>query len=69
MGKIEIFINTEDHKNPKVEITESKMEFQTLLEEAKFRYTNGYSQSRIVDYVYENANNETQAEKILNIIL
>ena len=37
------------------------MEFQTLLEEAKFRYTNGYSQSRIVDYVYENANNETQA--------
>jgi len=45
------------------------MKLQTLLEEANFRYTNGYSQSRIVDFVYENANNETQAEKILNIIL
>tara|TARA_R100001510_G_C7448806_1_gene74679 strand:+ start:93 stop:230 length:138 start_codon:yes stop_codon:yes gene_type:complete len=45
------------------------MKLQTLLQEANFRYTNGYSQSRIVDFVYENANNETQAEKILNIIL
>ena len=34
-----------------------------------FKYINGYSQSRIVDFVYENANNDTQAEKILNIIL
>jgi hypothetical protein len=45
------------------------MNIQTLLQEAQVKYTNGYSQSRIVDFVYENANNETQAEKILNIIL
>jgi hypothetical protein len=45
------------------------MNVQTLLQEAEVKYTNGYSQSRIVDFVYENANNETQAEKILNIIL
>ena len=31
------------------------MNVQTLLQEAEVKYTNGYSQSRIVDFVYENA--------------
>ncbi len=45
------------------------MNLQTLLQEAQIKYTNGYSQSRIVDFVFKNANNKIQAEKILNIIL
>ena len=46
-----------------------KMSLQQLFQEAQNRYLNGYSQSRLVDYVYQNANNDTQAEKILNKIL
>tara|TARA_R100000329_G_scaffold45148_1_gene42294 strand:+ start:7071 stop:7250 length:180 start_codon:yes stop_codon:yes gene_type:complete len=46
-----------------------KMTLQKLLEEAQNRYHNGYSESRLVDFVFENANNETQAEIILWKIL
>ena len=45
------------------------MTLQQLFEEAKNRYANGYSESRLVDFVYKNANNEKQANKILNKIL
>ena len=45
------------------------MSLQQLFQEAKNRYQNGYSESRLVDYVFLNANNETQATKILNKIL
>lgn len=45
------------------------MTLQKLLEEAQNRYHNGYSESRLVDFVFENANNETQAEIILWKIL
>tara|TARA_Y100001938_G_scaffold131977_1_gene189693 strand:- start:116 stop:256 length:141 start_codon:yes stop_codon:yes gene_type:complete len=45
------------------------MTLQQLFEEAQNRYFNGYSESRLVDFVYQNANNDTQAEKILNKIL
>tara|TARA_R110002110_G_scaffold128587_4_gene308313 strand:+ start:531 stop:674 length:144 start_codon:yes stop_codon:yes gene_type:complete len=45
------------------------MTLQQLFQEAQNRYLNGYSESRIVDYVYKNANNDFQAEKILDKIL
>ena len=41
------------------------MTMQSLLEEAEYKYFAGYSQSRVVDFVYENAKNDTQATKIL----
>ena len=44
------------------------MSLQSLLEEAEYKYLSGYSQSRVVDFVYENANNDTQATKILKKI-
>ena len=47
----------------------NKMTLQQLFQEAKNRYNNGYSQSRLVDYVYQNANNTIQADKILNKII
>jgi len=46
-----------------------KMSLQQLFQEAQNRYQNGYSESRLVDYVYQNANNDKQATKILNKIL
>ena len=45
------------------------MQLQQLFQEAQTRFNNGYSQSRLVDFVFQNANNETQAIKILNKIL
>ena len=45
------------------------MTLQQLFQEAQNRYANGYSQSRLVDYVYQNANNTIQAEKILNKLI
>tara|TARA_R100001463_G_scaffold53019_1_gene103965 strand:- start:531 stop:671 length:141 start_codon:yes stop_codon:yes gene_type:complete len=45
------------------------MTLYQLFQEAQNRYANGYSESRLVDFVYQNANNEKQAEKILNKIL
>ena len=45
-----------------------KMSLQKLFQEAQNRYYNGYSESRLVDFVYQNANNDTQAEIILNKI-
>ena len=45
------------------------MTLQQLFEEAQNRYFNGYSESRLVDYVFLNAKNKTQATKILNKIL
>jgi hypothetical protein len=45
------------------------MSLQQLFQEAQNRYQNGYSESRLVDYVFLNANNKTQATKILNKIL
>jgi len=44
------------------------MRIQALLEEATHKYLSGYSQSRVVQFVYENANNDTQATKVLNIV-
>ena len=41
---------------------------KSLLEEAKYHYFAGYSQSRVVDFVYENAKNDNQATKILRTI-
>jgi len=45
------------------------MTFQELFSEAQVRYYNGYSQSRLVDFVFTNTNNDTQATFILNKIL
>jgi len=45
------------------------MTFQELFLEAETKWINGYSQSRLVDFVFENSNNDTQATKILNRIL
>ena len=45
------------------------MTFQQLFSEAQVRFINGYSQSRLVDFVFENSNNDTQANFILNKIL
>ena len=47
----------------------NKMTFQKLFLEAQVKFINGYSQSRLVDFVFTNANNDTQANKILNKIL
>jgi hypothetical protein len=66
---MKIFLNTTDLNNPTIEITENKMTLQKLFTEAQNRYFNGYSESRLVDYVFLNANNKTQATKILNKIL
>ncbi len=45
------------------------MTLQELYQNALNKWINGYSQSRLVDYVLQNANNDTQATKILNKIL
>ena len=45
------------------------MTLQQLFQEAQNRYNNGYSQSRLVDFVFVNAKNLTQANKILSKIL
>ena len=44
------------------------MTTKSLLEEAKYLYFAGYSQSRVVDFVYENAKSDNQATKILRTI-
>ena len=41
------------------------MTLQKLFQEAKIRYYNGYSQSRLIDFVFQNTNNDTQAKIIL----
>ena len=45
------------------------MTLQELYQNALTKWINGYSQSRLVDYVLQNAKNDTQATKILNKIL
>ncbi len=45
------------------------MKFQQLFLEAESKLFNGYSQSRLVDFVFKNANNDIQAEFILNKLL
>lgn len=45
------------------------MSLQQLYQEALIKYINGYSQSRLVDFVLTYAKNDTQATKILNKIL
>jgi hypothetical protein len=45
------------------------MNIQKLLSVAEVKYYNGYSKSRLVDFVFSNANNDTQATFILNKIL
>lgn len=45
------------------------MSLQQLFQEAQNKYINGYSQNRLVDFVYLNANNDIQAKKVLDIIL
>ena len=42
------------------------MNIQTLFSEAEAKLICGWSESRIVDFVFQNANNDSQAEKILN---
>lgn len=42
------------------------MNVQTLYEEAEAKLICGWSESRVVDFVMENANNDNQANKILN---
>ena len=41
------------------------MKLQNLWNEAVVKYLNGWSKSRIVEFVQHNANNKTQAKKIL----
>lgn len=45
------------------------MTLQKLYANALQKWYNGYSQSRLVDYVYKHANNDTQATAILKKIL
>tara|TARA_R110000737_G_scaffold248716_1_gene258656 strand:- start:10 stop:153 length:144 start_codon:yes stop_codon:yes gene_type:complete len=45
------------------------MKLQKLFLEAQNKWNNGYSQSRLVDFVYTNSNNDKQASVILNKIL
>jgi len=45
------------------------MTLQQLFQEAQTKWINGYSQSRLVDFVFANAKNDTQANKILSKIL
>ena len=37
--------------------------------EAEVKLRNGWSMSRIIDFVFQNANNDVQANKILDILL
>ncbi len=52
-----------------INLKHKQMTLQKLFLEAETKWINGYSQSRLVDFVFENANNDTQATKILNRIL
>ena len=45
------------------------MNIQILFSEAEAKLLCGWSMSRIIDYVFQNANNDAQAEKILDILL
>jgi hypothetical protein len=45
------------------------MKLQQLFQEAQNRFNNGYSESRLVDFVFANAKNEAQANVILRKIL
>tara|TARA_R110000787_G_scaffold60952_1_gene138259 strand:- start:855 stop:995 length:141 start_codon:yes stop_codon:yes gene_type:complete len=45
------------------------MNIQELFSEAEAKYYNGYSESRLVDFVFGNANNDAQAAFILSKIL
>ena len=45
------------------------MKLQELFLEAEFKFNNGYSQSRLVQFVFENANNDAQGAFILSKIL
>ena len=45
------------------------MTLQQLFKEAQNKWINGYSQSRLVDFVFTNAKNNTQANKILSKVL
>ena len=45
------------------------MKLQELHAEAMLKLVFGWSESRIVDFVYQNANNDKQAKKILTKVL
>ena len=45
------------------------MRIQSLLQEAANKLSNGYSESRLVQFVFENANNDTQAKIVLQNVL
>mgnify|MGYP003625788321 CR=1 FL=1 len=45
------------------------MRIQLLLEEAKNKLANGYSESALVQFVYMNANNDAQAKVVLQNVL
>ena len=45
------------------------MTLNKLSIEAENKLRNGLSMSRIIEYVFKNANNDAQAEKILDILL
>ena len=45
------------------------MRIQLLLKLASNKLLNGYSESAIVQFVFENANNDTQAKVILQNVL
>jgi hypothetical protein len=45
------------------------MTLQQLFKEAQTKWINGYSESRLVDFVFSNAKNDTQANKILSKVL
>jgi len=45
------------------------MTLQELFQEAQTKWINGYSESRLVDFIFSNAKNDTQANKILSKIL
>ena len=42
------------------------MNVQTLFSEAEAKLICGWSESRVVDFILQNANNDNQANKILN---
>jgi len=57
------------HQTKTKQLKNKIMTIYKLSIEAEVKLRNGWSMSRIIDYVFQNANNDTQANKILDILL
>ena len=57
---MEIFLNTSNIRKPKIEISNKKGNRQ-IIDEACNKLFNGHSESRVVDFVLQECNNDKRA--------